>query len=114
MGRVKWHGAKANGRICSPLAKHIGSQLLLLRQKHQMAMDQVAAGSKLSKTFICQIENGQSCPSAETLWRLSQFFVVPIGYFFRGYPVSIEEIRQPGQYAQVQGTLDKVGAGHAP
>lgn len=83
--RIKWHGQKATQRKDSVLAVHIGKQLFKLRQRHQKTMRDVAESTGLSATFICQIENAQSIPGAETLWILSQAFGVPVGYWFRGY-----------------------------
>lgn len=85
MGRIDWHGAKSRQRAKSVLAKHIGQQLLKARQRHQMTMRQVADAAGLSNPFVCQIENGQSIPTAETLWKLSRAFGCPVGYWFRGY-----------------------------
>ena len=85
MGRITWHGSKASQRADSVLATHIGKQLLKMRQKHQMTMRKLSETSGLSNPFICQIENGQSIPTAKTLWKLSEAFEVPVGYWFRGY-----------------------------
>lgn len=85
MGRINWHGAKARQREHNVLAKHIGGQLLKVRQKRQLTMRAMADLAGLSATFVCQLENGQSIPTAETLWKLSQAAKVPIGYWFRGY-----------------------------
>lgn len=85
MGRISWHGKKADQRTGNKLALHIGGQLLKARQKHQMTMRETSEKSGLSMAFICQVENSQSIPTAETLWKLSQCFEVPVGYWFRGY-----------------------------
>jgi len=85
MGRISWHGMKAKQRDGSVLAKHIGKQLLKLRQKNQISMRSLSEIAGLSGAFICQIENGQSIPTAETIWKLSQAFDVSVGYWFRGY-----------------------------
>lgn len=66
------------------LAEHIGAQLLALRVKHNATMREVAEGTGLSSAAICQIENGQVCVYAITLWRLSQYFGVPMSYWFKG------------------------------
>jgi len=81
MGRI----AKAKKTTRSPLAVHIGQRLLALRQDQQLTMRAVAERTGLSNAFVCQIENGQSCPTADTLWRLSQCFAVLPGYFFEGF-----------------------------
>jgi len=83
--RITWHGQKATQRNGSVLAKHIGQQLFKQRQKKQITMRSLAELSGISNPFICQIENGQSIPSAETLWRLSVALDVPVSYWYRGY-----------------------------
>ena len=88
--RIKWHGTTPRKSI-DPLAMHIGKQLFRCRQKHQLTMRDVAGKCGLSTTFICQIENGLSVPSARTLWQLSQFFGVPLGYWLRGYKETTNE-----------------------
>lgn len=85
MGRIDWHGSKAKQREGSLLARHIGNQLLKARQRRQVTMRQVADSAGLSNAFVCQIENGQSIPTAETLWKLSTALKYPVGYWFRGY-----------------------------
>lgn len=88
MGRITWHGKKprvVEAGSGAALAVHIGQQLLALRQEHQASMRGVADGTGMSNAFICQVENGQSVPSAYTLWRLAKFFDVEVGWFFQGY-----------------------------
>jgi len=82
MGRIHKHGCRPVG---SALSVHIGSVLLSLRQKQQVTMRQVADGAGLSNAFICQLENGQSSPTIDTLWKLATFFDVDPGVFFKGY-----------------------------
>jgi len=81
MGRIQ----KADRHIGSPLSVHVGGVLLSLRQKHQVTMRQVADGAGLSNAFVCQLENGQSSPTVDTLWKLATFFKVNPGVFFTGY-----------------------------
>jgi len=84
MGRIKWHGS-CDAKRQSPLAKHIGSQLLRAREKHQLTIRETAKRVGISNAFVCQIENGQSVPGAEILWKLSRTFDVPVTYWFRGF-----------------------------
>jgi transcriptional regulator with XRE-family HTH domain len=90
MGRIHKHGSRAVG---SPLSVHIGSVLLSLRQKHQVTMRQVADGAGLSNAFVCQVENGQSSPTIDTLWKLATFFQCKPGVFFDGYSDSDNEVQ---------------------
>jgi transcriptional regulator with XRE-family HTH domain len=69
----------------SPLAAHIGAKLLAARQAVGVTMRTVATGTGISNAFICQIENGQSVPSGETLWKLAKYFEVNVNYFFEEY-----------------------------
>ena len=85
MGRIAWYGQKTTQRSSCKLAANIGGQLLKARQHQQLTMRQVADSTGLSSSFICEIENSQSIPTAMTLWKLSQSLGVPIGYWFRGY-----------------------------
>lgn len=88
MGRIAWHGKQPRAIKSGDgyaLAAHIGQRLLGLRQDRQVSMRCVADGTGLSNAFICQIENGQSVPTAMTLWRLAKFFDVEVGHFFEGY-----------------------------
>lgn len=82
MGRI-FKTTKRNE--ATPLAAHIGNRILHLRQKESVTMREVAAGSGLSNAFICQLENGQSSPSADTLWALGKYFGVPVQFFFEGF-----------------------------
>jgi transcriptional regulator with XRE-family HTH domain len=85
MGRIVRPSLKSNQRQGNRLAQHIGSQLLKARQKRLWSMREVSQASGLSNPFICQIENAQSMPGAEALWKLSQAFDLPISYWFRGF-----------------------------
>jgi transcriptional regulator with XRE-family HTH domain len=69
----------------SDIAAHVGCQLHKLRQLKQKTQREVADGAGLSTAFVCEIENGQSCPTVESLWKISKFFGVPIGFFVKGY-----------------------------
>lgn len=71
--------------VGTPLAQHIGRVLLDLRQRDQVTMRQVADGAGISATFVCDLENGHSSPSADTLWMLAKYFDVPVSRFFKGY-----------------------------
>lgn len=69
----------------SNLTVHIGNQLLKLRQDRQKTMSDVSVSSGLSKSFVCDIENGHRMPSAKTLWLLSNALNVDVGHWFEGY-----------------------------
>lgn len=92
MGRIYKQTKRHEG---TPLAVHIGVQLLQLRQRDGVTMREVSAGTGLSSAFICRLENGQSSPSADTLWMLAEYFRVPIEHFFQGYKSAIPKEPTP-------------------
>lgn len=85
MGRIKWHGAEASNRKHSPLAEHIGGQILKVRDLRQVSMRDAATLCTLSVAFFCDMENGKTLPGADTLLKLSRGFVVPVEYWFDGF-----------------------------
>ena len=74
------------------LAVHIGQKLLALRQRDLLTIRAVGDRCGLSNAFICQMENGDSMPSADSLWRLACAFKVPVGHFFEGYKLHSPEV----------------------
>lgn len=85
MGRIVWHGGSATARKLSPLAEHIGRQLLLLRAEKQISMRDAAKKAGLSVAFFCDMENGKTLAGADTLVKLSRAFGVPVGHWFIGF-----------------------------
>lgn len=81
--RIKYNTKPKNVR--SKLSVHVGIRLNKLRDKYHMTMRAVSDKTGLSCAFICQVENGQSLPTAETLYKLSKCFNVSVNYFFTGY-----------------------------
>ena len=84
MGSVRRKGVSKKKKR-SPLAEHIGNQLLKCRQGKQLAMRKLAKISGLSVSFVCDLENGIMQPSAETIWRLSEALDVAVNYWFDGF-----------------------------
>lgn len=89
MGRItkprEYKRCSISSKTGKKLCRHIGDKILVQRQLNGATMRDVAGGSGLSNAFVCQLENGQSLPSAETLWRLSLFFGVSPGYWFEEF-----------------------------
>jgi len=85
MGRISWHGGTASARVKSPLAEHIGKQILKARQKQQLTMSQACELCGISKAFFCDMENGKTIPGADTLLKLSSGFKMSVSYWFKGY-----------------------------
>lgn len=90
MGRIVRHKQKkqlprVKPIILANLAKHIGRKLLALRQREQLTLRELGEACGLTFVAVCEIENGNSAPRADTLWKLHQFFKVPVGYFFEGF-----------------------------
>lgn len=83
--RIKWRGVRAGKPVRSPLAAHVGKQIHELRQEHQVSMRALADATGLSVAFVCQVENGQSAPTIETLYRVATYFHVSVGLFTDSY-----------------------------
>lgn len=90
MGRVSWHGGQPSNRVKSPLAEHIGKQILKMRQKKQLTMAQACNQCGLSQAFFCDMENGKTVPGADTLLKLSNGFDIGVSYWFKGFKVADE------------------------
>jgi transcriptional regulator with XRE-family HTH domain len=69
----------------SPLAEHIGLQLIKQRDKLRLTKSAAAQKCKLSRDFFCNLENGKTLPGADTLLKLTQAFGVPVWYWFAGF-----------------------------
>jgi transcriptional regulator with XRE-family HTH domain len=83
MGRI--FSVRGGPRTNTKLAEHIGSKLLELRQQHLVTMAVLRGKTGLSTSYICQVENGQSMPSVETLWKIARAFGVNLDFFVEGY-----------------------------
>jgi transcriptional regulator with XRE-family HTH domain len=88
MGRISWHGGSASTRVKSPLAEHIGKQILKVRDKRQISMREAAEMCGVSLTFFCDMENGKTIPGADTLLKLSNGFGTGVSYWFKGFSVT--------------------------
>ncbi len=75
---------KRNREPTSRVAKHIGNRLRQLREEKKLTIRDVAALCEVSNPYVCQVENGQSVPSAEMLWKLAQGLGVDVEFFFQG------------------------------
>lgn len=43
----------------------------------------VAHGAKMRETTLCDIRRGLACPGLDTIWKLAQFWQIPVEVFFR-------------------------------
>lgn len=57
---------------------HIGMELRRIRKSRRLTLAQVKGGTKLSISFLSDIERGRTNPSLETLNRLSRFYELPV------------------------------------
>lgn len=64
----------------------VGEQLRALRRQHGLTLQQLAARTDLSRTFISQIESGTANPSIGTLKKIADAFGVPMGALFTDGP----------------------------
>lgn len=92
--RITWHGSKPRKTQRSELAAHVGRRLAALRERDQVTMREVSEQTRLSNAFVCQIENGQSSPTIETLWKLAQYFGVGVEWFVEGYKEPRDKTKQ--------------------
>lgn len=69
----------------SPLAEFIGTRLFQVRSDRDITMERLAKLSGLTCGCICQIENGQSIPSVETLMKVSRALEVDINSWIAGF-----------------------------
>jgi transcriptional regulator with XRE-family HTH domain len=63
-----------NARQIDALARH----LRMLRKDRGLTLDDLAAGSGISRASLSRIENGDVSPTAETLGRLASAFCLPL------------------------------------
>lgn len=64
-------------------AEEIGRRLRELRGVSRTLAD-VSAGSGVSVQAVCQYENGQRIPSAETVAKLAQYYDTTVDHIFFG------------------------------
>ena len=64
-------------------ADQIGRRLRELRGVDR-TLAEVSAGSGVSVQAVCQYENGQRIPSAETVAKLAGYYEVTVDYIFFG------------------------------
>ncbi|SDZ64657.1 Transcriptional regulator, contains XRE-family HTH domain [Evansella caseinilytica] len=74
--------------------KLIGERIREIRREKKLTMEAVAAKVGLSQSMLSHIENGQSNPSLDTLWKLSNVFEVPVFYFFKNLNHQAVEIKR--------------------
>lgn len=58
--------------------KVLGLKIKEVRKTKNMRQDDLAIKSNLSRTYICDIENGRYTPSLDTLLRLASVLEVPV------------------------------------
>lgn len=61
------------------LARRVGRAVRAHRAAQSRSLGDLSRASGLSKTILARIERGEGNPSMETLWRLSQALVLPLG-----------------------------------
>ena len=62
----------------------VGSIINRMRRSHGLSLDQVAAGSGVSKSMLSKIERNQTNPTLGTIWRLARAFNVTIEQIIGG------------------------------
>lgn len=61
--------------------RKIGELIMKARREKGLTQEDVAVLTGLSRSYICDVENGRYAPSLETLMRLSLAFNVPVCQF---------------------------------
>jgi transcriptional regulator with XRE-family HTH domain len=89
----------------------LGQRIALLRQQRELTLQDVAAGSGLTSSFLSRLERDQANISVANLRKLGQFFDVPMIYFFTDEaagPAAIvvraserPRLSQPGDTAEI-------------
>lgn len=74
-----------SGKKNERLAKHIGGRLQRLRKGIGITQDDLSERIGISRQCIGFLERGDSMPTADTIWRMSQYFQVSPGIWFLGY-----------------------------
>ena len=67
------------------LAGHIGEKMVILRVERNVSREKVARATDIPTSSFDAYENGQSIPSCFYLWRIANYFGLPMEYFFDGY-----------------------------
>jgi transcriptional regulator with XRE-family HTH domain len=62
--------------------KNIGQRIRQLRESRAMTQSQLQARSRVSRSYLSRIENGQMTPSLGTLEKISETFGVGLNRFF--------------------------------
>lgn len=57
----------------------VGARLALLRNRHQLSLDELSRRAGVSKSMLSQIERAQANPTVAVVWRLAHALGVPIG-----------------------------------
>ena len=83
MGRISRETKVRSTR--SPMAIHIGQQLLALRDQSHLTMHAIKDQTGLAVSTLSSVENGVNMPSVETLFILAQVFGVTLDRFLEGY-----------------------------
>jgi CheY-like chemotaxis protein/DNA-binding XRE family transcriptional regulator len=72
-------------RELHPVDVYVGNRLRQLRKKHNISMQTLADGLKVSNQQIQFYEQGANRISASALYEISQILHVPVDYFYEGY-----------------------------
>ena len=69
------------------LARHLGSLIRTLRQKHSLTIAEVAERIGISRGMLSKIENAQTSTSLETLEKIASALGISLAALFRDYNV---------------------------
>lgn len=60
----------------------IGPKIKAVRQAKDMTINDLARGTGLSKSFLCNVENGNTSPSLASLEKIANTLRMPLTFFF--------------------------------
>lgn len=75
----------------------IGENLKKFRMEQQLTLDQLAKQSEISKGMISQIEKGETNPTINTIWKLSDGLNIPYTYLLEEQKQEATKIVRKGE-----------------
>ncbi len=75
----------------------LGDRIREAREKRKWKQEKLAEQTKLSKSFVSEVENNKRTPSAENVLRISNVLGVSLDYLLKGETGKQELERQPIQ-----------------
>ncbi len=87
----------------------VGDKIREIREKRGMTRDQLAAATKISKSFLSEVENKNKNLSSENLLKVANALGASVEYLLRGHtkwPVDREPVVIPPELSQAAEQLE--------